>query len=665
MKLSRSFRFGIFGWLASALLFVGIIPLAVFGIFRMVKTIDDLNDNMVKSLKSHTDWQIQQIDNNFHSVVGHLYFLSELPSVKRHLAGKNPTLQELEADILEFSRGHLHYGLIRVIDVSGHEVARANNKNNKQFMTSSKELEFVGNSQRFQELFNLSKGDIFIAPIEINSGRDFLTQKIIEVVTPVYKGEVKLGIILAQIYASRLFEWIHLPDTPFTSLLIDSNGMIMHLHEHSSSANADLEITAGRPVAEVFKFPSKSGNLPFVEGINYVDSGAMAVRPIILNNGSVPSWYIATFFPRAYLESYATTSKWYLAFSIFLVVLMGIAVALFVTKRFKNSFSKVGEGIDNISLAKFDEPLKLESGDEFEDMAEKLNDMRIRIKENQEVVISKNSELNSRLDYFRREVHSLEHQLYRANRLASVGELSLKLVHEIGNPLASIKTVTQIISEKLNGNEAGKEYFDKIVSEVDRLSLFLKRFNNFAVSKEGQLAPCDLGSLLKDVNFFLKVQAKDKGVFIEENFGSGPMQIFADLQQIKQLLMNLILNAIQATGQSGRIKITLRDSNTDYDCHLRENCFCAKESLMNQRNGLIELSICDTGSGIKKSEMVKIFNPFYTTKPNGTGLGLSIAHKIVETHNGTIRAHSIEGDGTTFRVYFPKYVENLISCPKD
>ena len=660
MSFSRLFRLGIFGRLVIPLLLIGVAPISLLGVFGISKSIEIYEESIIKTLRSRTDWQVESINNNFKSIIGHIYFLSELPSLKRHLEGKSKSIGDLESDILEFSRGHQHYGKIRVIDVSGEEVARANNKNGKLFMTSNKELGFVGNSQHFQKLFNLSKGDVNISPMEVDINRDFLSQQIVEVITPIYKEKTKLGIIMAQLYAFELFEWIHLPDAPFLTLLLDAKGVILHLHEHISGVSLQKEVVPGSTIGELFSLPDGEANLAEREGLSYVDDGAMVIRSVHLNNGNGPSWYIATFFPKSYMSNYATNLKWYLAIGILAVTLAATLTALNLTRRFKNSFQTLNKGMENISAGGLDDQLKLESGDEFEETADKMEQMRLQVKEHHEQLINQNREVKSRLDYYRREVHSLEHQLYRADKLASVGELSLKLAHEIGNPLASIKTVTQVMSEKANGNDRDREYFDKIISEVDRLTLFLKKFNSFAVMKERRMDVCDLSAMVKDVNFFLKVQAVEKGVSIEENFGAGSMIIYADVQQMKQLLMNLLLNAIQATDATGRIRITLKNSATPCECELREGCFCLDEGLDVEKKDLIELSICDTGKGIKKSDLSKIFNPFFTTKPNGTGIGLSIAHKIVESHSGTMRVYSAEAEGTTFRVYFPKHKEALI-----
>ncbi|MFQ5431772.1 MAG: ATP-binding protein [Nitrospinota bacterium] len=630
------------------------------GVFSIIKSLEMYQDGIVKNLKSRTDWQMESINKNLQSIIGNIYFLSELPSLKRTLQGKSNNIGDLERDILEFSRGHRHYGKIRVIDFTGEEVVRANNKNGKLFLTSSKELEFLGNTQHFQKCFTLSKGDVEILPMEVDTGRDFLSQQIVEVITPIYKDKTKLGIIMAQLYAFELFEWIHLPDAPFVTLLLDSKGKILHIHEHISGVGIQKEVVAGSSIGELFSMQNGAGAQPVKEGLSYVDEGAIVIRSVHLNNGNEPSWFIATFFPESYMAMYAANMKWYLAVTIMLVTLAAALTAMYLTKRFKKSFNVLNRGMENITTGNFDDQLKLESGDEFEEAADKLEEMRLHIKENQDTLINQNRDIKSRLDYYKREVHTLEHQLYRADKLASVGELSLKLAHEIGNPLASIKTVTQVMSEKVNGNDGNSEYFSKIVSEVDRLTLFLKKFNSFAVIKERRMAACDLSAMVRDVNFFLKVQAVEKGVSIEENFGVGSMQIYADIQQIKQLLMNLTLNAIQATDATGRIRISLSNRDEPCDCMLREGCFCENERLGLEQNSLVALSICDTGKGIKKSDLSKIFNPYFTTKSNGTGIGLSIAQKIVESHKGSLKVYSAEGEGTTFKVYLPKHKEVLI-----
>jgi len=231
----------------------------------------------------------------------------------------------------------------------------------------------------------------------------------------------------------------------------------------------------------------------------------------------------------------------------------------------------------------------------------------------------------------------------------------MRLAHEIGNPLASIKTVTQAMSEDEFQENEQTEYYNKIVSEVDRLNSFLKKFNNFAVMKEVEPFPCDLEGLIHDVNYFLKIQAEEHGVRIEEIIEPDMEKILIDPQQVKQILINLILNAIQACENGGEIRISLKNLATSCVCSLRDNgCFCEAKGLHSGADEFVELSICDNGKGMREEELIKIFDPFYTTKPDGTGLGLSVAHRIVEMHRGLIRVYSQKGKGTTFRIYFPK-----------
>lgn len=224
----------------------------------------------------------------------------------------------------------------------------------------------------------------------------------------------------------------------------------------------------------------------------------------------------------------------------------------------------------------------------------------------------------------------LEKQMFQAEKLTSLSILSAGISHEIGNPLAAIKTVAQAMEEELNLTGNQKRFSERIITEVNRLSSFLKTFSVFARSTDKHITLINPVKAIRDVLFWLEKKASNQGISIDYRDNGAMPMIKADPQQIQQVLINLIINAMDATPKGGKITILTESDGTG-----------------------IKIKVADTGKGIPSEIIGNIFDPFFTTKPTGTGLGLSIAHKIVQDHGGEINVLSEEGKGTTFEVILP------------
>jgi len=230
----------------------------------------------------------------------------------------------------------------------------------------------------------------------------------------------------------------------------------------------------------------------------------------------------------------------------------------------------------------------------------------------------------------------MEKQLYQADKMASVGELSVGIAHEIGNPLAAIKTVIQAMDEVCPLKGPQRKYMTRIIKEVDRLTAFIRTFSSFAHPSTQQPQTCQIESVLSDVLFLIQKEAVKQGIVIKEAVKPDIPHVRIDPRQMQQVFINLLLNSIQAMHEGGEIKIAV-------DCDHE-----------NEKGGdSVKISISDTGCGISQEHMDKIYNPFFTTKPTGTGLGLSIVHRIITEHNGIIKVSSVVGKGTTFDISLP------------
>jgi signal transduction histidine kinase len=224
-------------------------------------------------------------------------------------------------------------------------------------------------------------------------------------------------------------------------------------------------------------------------------------------------------------------------------------------------------------------------------------------------------------------------QLAWNERMAELGQLAVGMVHELNTPLSVIVSATQLILRDEELSPSVKEMVERIELEVQRLSLFTKGLLSFARKEDGPVGEADLNQVLQEVMYFLKYEALKRSIKIVEDFDFRLPPIAADANRLKQIFINLVMNAFQAMEGGG--SLLLRTSSSE--------------------ERFASVQVADTGSGIPQKTLSRIFEPFYTTKKTakGTGLGLFITKKIVESFSGTISVESSEGEGTCFTITFP------------
>jgi len=230
-------------------------------------------------------------------------------------------------------------------------------------------------------------------------------------------------------------------------------------------------------------------------------------------------------------------------------------------------------------------------------------------------------------------VYKMQQEMLKMDRLAYLGELSSALAHEIRNPLAGIKTTAQALDEELSGDDPKKEYIDRIVKEIDRLNDLLRTFFSFAKPKSLDLVPYQVEHLIKEVRGLLGKEAENARVTVKEKYAAALPPVWMDVTQMKQVLINLFLNALQAMPAGGQVGIEADGANS--------------------AKGWVQIRMQDTGEGISPEHLSTIFDPFFTTKSKGLGLGLSISQKIVEGHGGSIEVESSTGQGSIFIINLP------------
>ncbi len=243
-------------------------------------------------------------------------------------------------------------------------------------------------------------------------------------------------------------------------------------------------------------------------------------------------------------------------------------------------------------------------------------------------------------------LHQSQTLMRRTDRLRSLEIIAGGFAHEIRNPLTSIKTFIQLAPERKDDTEFILDFSRVVLDDVHRIERLIQEILDYARYMEARymepkLTDEDLNDIVSSCLYFIDLKADSQGIKVEKELASELPRAMLDRQQIKQVLLNLLLNAMDAIGERGGI------------LQVRTNKLMKPEGY-----AWVQIEIEDTGQGISAANLEHIFDPFFTTKHTrgeneGTGLGLTIAHQIIREHQGEIQVQSTEGVGTTFRINLP------------
>ncbi len=229
------------------------------------------------------------------------------------------------------------------------------------------------------------------------------------------------------------------------------------------------------------------------------------------------------------------------------------------------------------------------------------------------------------------EQRMIEQQLFHADKMASIGQMAASVAHEIKNPLASIKTLGQVLGEELPAGDSRREYVEVIVSEVNRLNRVVEQLLRFARPEAGEFKRTPLLPILEAVVALVDHEAERHRVHLAIDVPV-ELMVVVDGEKMQQVFLNLLINAIQAMPAGGTVTVRAR-----VETGRRQVC----------------VEVADTGPGMSLEVQQRLFEPFFTTKQRGTGLGLAIVRKIVELHGGQIGVESAPTGGSTFRMRLP------------
>ncbi|MCX8110442.1 MAG: ATP-binding protein [Syntrophorhabdaceae bacterium] len=248
--------------------------------------------------------------------------------------------------------------------------------------------------------------------------------------------------------------------------------------------------------------------------------------------------------------------------------------------------------------------------------------------------------LSKRLKDVITELNDTQKRVIEQEKLKSLGEMTANIAHEIKNPLVIIGGFTKRLAKRMNLSQTENRYASIIINEVARLEKILNEVLDYVKDSPVSKEPCNINTCLDDILYLFSSDSSWERVKIVKNYDSELPEIICDIQQIKQVFINILVNSYEA--MQGEGEITIRTEVVKID-----------------NKSYIKVSISDTGGGIDPMAIDNIFNPFFTTKEKGTGLGLAISNKIIMNNKGKIEVENNVGKGVTFFVYLP--LENNLS----
>jgi signal transduction histidine kinase len=270
------------------------------------------------------------------------------------------------------------------------------------------------------------------------------------------------------------------------------------------------------------------------------------------------------------------------------------------------------ESVDAFTPQPDPTPVEIRTGDEIEDLARTFQAMR------------------SALETSLRTVKAQQEELIRREKLASVGQLLAALAHDLRNPLGVIRSSAQLVLETQQTDAVKQEVARYIMDEVDRLTHRINDFLRYARQKPPEPKAMAPDALAEAALWQWKAQERPERIEVLTDFAEHLPSVNVDPQQVKEALVNLLINAREAMPDGGRLTVSTRGDD-----------------------GWIEIEVADTGCGIPRASLERIFEPFFTTKEYGTGLGLTNVKRLIEGNGGTLTVDSEEGKGSRFLVRFP------------
>ncbi len=634
-----------------AFLLAAVIPTAIAGAIGIYFSLHALRTETLGHLQQEVVVRSQGVGRFFDQLAAELLYLADAPALEELRLSRQKTdlhriqaaTTRLERDYITLATAYPHIYQIRYLAADGREIVRVDKKEDRVFVVPTERLQNKGDRYYFRDAMLRKPGELYVSPLDLNVEYGKIEQPerpVIRVATPIGTGTgSNEGILIINLYADFLLEQIQqmAQSRGGTAFLFDRSG-------HFLTRTASNE--TGFAMQPVEKLVERLGEASLKQMLAEKD-GTLSVAEAIFAHAAIRfgatypaedrlQWVIAIGFPEQKL--FMSVFNLYVLYAILAIGLLATALGGYaISRHLLGPLDALSRESEAIAAGDFSHRVEIRGRDEIAALGEKFNAMAGKI---QQLV----SSLAAHRDRLEDEVHArtaelereqderreLDRQMFQMEKLATLGELTMGIAHEIGNPLAGMKAVTQALQYEDDLPTGVSEALKRLEAETDRLTDFLKSFHGFAAPQATQLESVPLADAVADVLFWLRKEARSLNIEIVADI-SPDLAVQADLHQFKQVLLNLAMNAVHAMPQGGKLVIAAHPVD----------------------DGYAQIDVRDTGSGIAPELLARIFDPFFTTRADGTGLGLAIARKIAQAHGATLTVASTVGQGSCFTLRWP------------
>ncbi len=315
-----------------------------------------------------------------------------------------------------------------------------------------------------------------------------------------------------------------------------------------------------------------------------------------------------------------------------LSVILLLVILFFITSSIIQPLQQMVNATKKIADGNLNHKVKINFQDEVGQLGDSFNQMTENLKKANEKLIQWGKTLEKRVEERTKELQEIQDSLIRSEKMASLGKMAAGVAHEINNPLTSILLNTHLMLEKVEKNSKLSESLNLIADETSRCSEIVRGLLEFSRQNPPEKNFADVNEIMNTTLGILENQVAFQNIKIIKKLAQNLPRIQLDINKMKQVFWNLMINAAEAMSEGGTLTIASRISE--------------------DKNN-IEIEFTDTGMGIPKEYINKLFDPFFTTKGGGTGLGLAVSYGIIEQHKGKIEVRSTEYQGSTFVISLP------------